>query len=64
MSTMSFEEAKAELIACAVGAHDYEELETWEEVVDAAAFEERMAADRASRLQTVIIRAPDGSDDQ
>lgn len=57
MGRKTFEEAKAELLECAVGGNEYGEITTWEEIADAAAFESSMAADKASRLQSLLNQA-------
>ncbi|EKP0310202.1 hypothetical protein ACTG16_21845 [Aeromonas sp. 23P] len=57
MGRKTFEEAKLELLECAVSGNEYDELTTWEEIADAAAFESSMAADKASRLQSLLNQA-------
>jgi hypothetical protein len=63
MGRKTFEEAKAELLECAVGCNEYEDLTTWKELADAAAFESSIAADKASRLQTLLNQAAEESGD-
>lgn len=57
MPRKSLDEAKAELIACAVGANEYTEITTWEELAEGAAAERLYASDRASRLQSLLTQA-------
>ncbi|HHQ4530630.1 TPA: hypothetical protein ACSP1Y_004454 [Aeromonas hydrophila] len=59
MSRKMFEEAKAELQECSVGANEYEDITIWDELADAVAFECTMAGDRASRLQSLANQAAD-----
>jgi len=57
MPRKSFDEAKAELIMYAVGANEYTEITTWEELAEGAAAEHVSASDRASRLQSLLTQA-------
>lgn len=57
MHKMTLEQAKAQLIEMAVGAHDYENIESWEELAEGAAQEECAANDRARRLAELLTHA-------
>lgn len=63
MARKTFEEAKEELIDCAVGAHDYEKITTWEELAKWAAFEKSAVDDRASRLQHIMYQSEEEIDE-
>ncbi|HDX8426035.1 TPA: hypothetical protein RQN23_000711 [Aeromonas veronii] len=54
---MTLEQAKVQLIEMAVGAHDYESIESWEELAEGAAQEEVAANDRARRLAELLTHA-------
>lgn len=54
---MTLEQAKAQLIEMAVGFHDYENIESWEELAEGAAQEEVAANERARSLAELLTHA-------
>lgn len=62
MAEKTFEQAKAELIECAVGFNEYEDITTWEELAEGAALERSAADDRVSRLQSLLTQAEEEAD--
>lgn len=60
---MDFEEAKEILIANSVGSNEYNQLQTWSELANAADFESLSAQDRLRQLAMVESAASAASNE-
>ncbi|EJX5614665.1 hypothetical protein OEA42_004007 [Vibrio parahaemolyticus] len=60
---MNFKQAKKQLIKNAVGSNEYDNITTWEELQEKAAFEQSQALFHADQLGDVISAASEYLED-